>query len=318
MEKSSSMVLPWLKPKPKPMNSHTSRDSFKNFSIMTGKTSYGTEFFPMKSSQIQSVVLIKSFKEISESYSIYKNLIEKSSIDMISKDFEDTFNLIGFYRDPRQGKIEIENYFGIKSLEIPTINEGLVLFYSQENKRALLWHIFDYECLLDKRPISSDCPLVYIVRLLSDLCPLVVGCVPVKEVDVWSLISPYGNNSLSQILKEVKIIKEKLRGLENLNDFALKNDDINAYFTQDPCKNILFATCSKVTVNADDPVLREIIDNFISEILGEDFSNINFNLSFNKLISELKVRISSFSADVSLVQEQLQIFFRKYRDDVKV
>ncbi|OMJ73863.1 hypothetical protein SteCoe_27342 [Stentor coeruleus] len=317
MEKSLSMVLPELKTRPKTMNSQTSRDSFKNFSIIPRKTSYETGFFPIKSSQVQSVVLIKSFREISETYSIYKNLIEKSSADMISNIFEDTFNLIGIYGDFRQCKIESEKYFGIETLEIPQIDEGLVLFYSIENKRSLLWHKFDYENILNKRPISIDNPLVYIVRLLSDLCPLVIGYIPEKEVDSWSAISPYGNSSIQHIIKEAQIIKEKLRELENLNDLALEKNDMNVYLTQESCKNIIFATCSKITVNSEDPVLREIIDNFISEILGEGFSHINFNLSFNRLISELKVRISSFSCDFGLVQEQLQIIFKKYRDEVK-
>lgn len=183
-------------------------------------------------------------------------------------------------------------------MQPPSIDEGIILFYSLENSKILLWQKCNYTQSIKESPISIKYRFLYGIRLLSDLCPLVIGIMSDEERNRLHEGSPFKSIENSRNLAEQTIEIGKMDGFENINEIFLSPnlDESSLFLTCDSFNNVLFTKSFKEEYNSENPEIIRIYDSFLSEINGEKhvelINSIRIQIVYNK-VEPVKVMLKN-------------------------
>ncbi|OMJ87147.1 hypothetical protein SteCoe_11225 [Stentor coeruleus] len=268
-----------------------------------------------QSSYVKSLTLVIFLTEDTTNNSICKYKISKEALEFFTTNDPESFYTLGIYGDKKHILQEINNFFDVKNIQSPR-SEGIILYYSIEQKKAILWYKCDNESFILNKQIYINHPLVYGIRILSDLCPIVIACISDIDIKNWCLINPHGIESQAHKVKVAKELKEKIIDIIFLNEVEIHPDEYDLYLSEDSNNIMLFIETLDIKVNRLDDEIKGLIDNFLEEIFEENIFSISFNLSFRRFINNY-IQEEDFSKDLSEVQEMLYYKWKYYNDEVR-
>ncbi|OMJ65501.1 hypothetical protein SteCoe_38104 [Stentor coeruleus] len=248
-----------------------------------------------------------------ESYSKFKSMIDDNTISFLRENLINSFTLIGIYGDEHNCKKKIKEYFNLMPLNLPNIDEGIILFYSFKNTKALLWQKCNYDEFIRNKSDSPKCSFLYGIRLLSDLCPFVIGFMSNEEEKDWTNESLYKNVKTSAIPAEQSMEIREIDKCENLNEILLQSNIRKLPLTKDSFDNMIFAKVSKINYDSEDKAIVKFFDEFLASVNGENFDNINFSGSFQLFLQKIQGYIGNWSGSFEAAQKEINDLFKEHK-----
>ena len=280
-------------------------------------SSEGEEAAPI---DVRPYELIECFADYSQSYRIMKNTLNLENTRLLSKELCENFNLIALYGDEDYCRIALGTYFNSQLIKKLDVSEGVAMYYCARNQRAALHYKSNDQDLFKDRPVSHSHRSITVVRILSDISPLVICFLSSQDISCWSSQSPFApkRHKAVDIRIETEIIEQSR--LEELQEIAFQREETDQIFTTlDTYKNILL--CRIIDAQMDQINKKKVLESFnkfLKEVLSNGYNAKNtFNKDFLNLSKVIEQNTGNIRIDTNLVQERLLEKFRQHSAEIK-
>ncbi|OMJ80154.1 hypothetical protein SteCoe_19648 [Stentor coeruleus] len=261
--------------------------------------------------------IINCFLDTSQSYSIYKTTLKLNHIDELQEMIAESFNLIAVYGDRNYCRLGLEQYFG-KNCGKPFINEGAVFYYDESTHRGAFCYVNTNNELFLTKPIMGNNRSIFMIKILSDICPLVIDFVSDQEMSNWSDESPYKQKKFDKVKFKIETKTVEKSSLENLNRFPCTTEDSGIYLTHDLYDKFIFTKIVENQTNySERPKLIQYFEDFVKKIFDEKYDDSSFNSVFTSLTNSIEKIIGTLKLDYTIIQSELSRLSKEYSAELK-